>query len=63
MRDRFVVLGLGRPRSTWFGDVTRWANSASLPLEFVKCVSAEEAIAADVPLADAQGGLCSHQGD
>ncbi len=44
MRERFVVLGLGRPRSTWFGDVTRWANSASLPLEFVKCVSAEEAI-------------------
>jgi MinD-like ATPase involved in chromosome partitioning or flagellar assembly len=41
--DRYVVLGLARVRSPWFGDVARWATSAALPLDFVKVVSAEEA--------------------
>lgn len=40
--DRFVVLGLGAPRSSWFSDVARWATSGAVPLEFVKCVSASE---------------------
>lgn len=40
--DRYVVLGLGRPRSAWFRDVASWATAASLPAEFLKCVSAEE---------------------
>jgi MinD-like ATPase involved in chromosome partitioning or flagellar assembly len=40
--DRYVVLGLARPRAPWFGDVARWATSAALPVDFVKTVSAEE---------------------
>jgi hypothetical protein len=40
--DRYVVLGLAHPRSMWFREVGRWATAAALPLEFVKCVSAEE---------------------
>ncbi|MCU1453757.1 MAG: hypothetical protein JWN46_1903 [Acidimicrobiales bacterium] len=40
--DRFVVLALGHVRSPWFVDVARWATAGSLPIELVKCVSAEE---------------------
>lgn len=40
--DRYVVLGLGRARSSWFRDVAAWATAAALPAEFLKCVSAEE---------------------
>lgn len=40
--ERYVVLGLAPARAAWFRDVARWATSASLPLEFLKCVSAEE---------------------
>jgi MinD-like ATPase involved in chromosome partitioning or flagellar assembly len=40
--DRFVVLGLAHVRSPWFTDVARWATSGVLPIEFVKCVSAEQ---------------------
>jgi hypothetical protein len=40
--DRFVLLGLARPRAPWFSEVSRWATSAIVPAEFVKCVSAEE---------------------
>lgn len=40
--DRFVLLGLARPRAAWFSEVSRWATSAIVPAEFVKCVSAEE---------------------
>ena len=40
--DRFVVLGLARARSPWFGDVARWAMSAVIPADFVKCVSVDE---------------------
>jgi hypothetical protein len=43
MTERFVVLGLGQARSSWFGDLARIANAGGLPLEFVKCVSHEEA--------------------
>lgn len=41
--DRYVALGLARPRAPWFTDVARWASSAALPLEFVKCLSLDEA--------------------
>ncbi|HEX6235828.1 MAG TPA: hypothetical protein VFZ68_01470 [Acidimicrobiales bacterium] len=41
--DRYVVLGLARARTPWFGEVARWATSAALPVEFVKVVSVEEA--------------------
>jgi hypothetical protein len=40
--SRYVVLGLASVRSAWFRDVAQWANSSSIPAEFVKCVSAEE---------------------
>lgn len=40
--DRFVLLGLARPRATWFSEVSRWATSAIVPADFVKCVSPEE---------------------
>jgi hypothetical protein len=41
-RERYVVLGLAQARSPWFAEVARWATSAALPCEFVKCVSVEE---------------------
>ncbi len=41
--ERYVVLGLARPRAGWFQDLTRWATTAALPVEFVKCLSPEEA--------------------
>ena len=41
--ERYVVLGLGQARSPWFRDLARMATAGSVPLEFVKCVSHEEA--------------------
>lgn len=41
--DRYVVLGLAGVRARWFGDVARWSTTATLPVDFVKVVSAEEA--------------------
>jgi hypothetical protein len=41
--DRYVVLGLAGVRAAWFGDVARWATTATLPIDFVKVVSLEEA--------------------
>ena len=40
--ERYVLLGLARPRAAWFSEVSKWATSAIVPAEFVKCVSAEE---------------------
>lgn len=40
--ERYAVLGLASPRSPWFAEVSRWATASVLPLEFVKCVSADE---------------------
>lgn len=40
--SRFVVLGLALPRSPWFRSVAQWSNSASVPVEFVKCMSVNE---------------------
>lgn len=37
-----MVLGLALPRSGWFRSLAQWANAGSLPVEFVKCISAEE---------------------
>ena len=52
--DRWVVLGLARPRLPWFAAVGRDATSGALPADFLKCVSAEE-----VRLRLAQGRACS----
>lgn len=43
VHDRYVALGLARARSAWFTDVARWSTSAALPVEFVKCLSVDEA--------------------
>ncbi|MDQ1402573.1 MAG: hypothetical protein QOG03_889 [Actinomycetota bacterium] len=40
--ERYVVLGLAHPRSTWFRSVAQWANNGNIPAEFLKCVSPEE---------------------
>jgi hypothetical protein len=40
--DRYVVLGLARPRAPWFRSVGQWATSSAIPAEFLKCVSVEE---------------------
>ena len=40
--ERFVVLGLARPRSEWFRHVGQWATSAAIPAEFLRCVTVEE---------------------
>ncbi len=40
--DRFVVLGLAVARAAWFRSVAQWSNAASIPVEFVKCMSAIE---------------------
>ncbi|MDP9442559.1 MAG: hypothetical protein M3P34_10380 [Actinomycetota bacterium] len=39
---RFVVLGLAQARSPWFRSVAQWSNSGSIPVEFLKCMSAVE---------------------
>jgi hypothetical protein len=40
--ERYVALGLARVRTPWFTDVSRWATSGSLAMDFVKTVSAGE---------------------
>lgn len=40
--EHYLVLGLARPRSGWIGDLGRWSSSAALPVEFARCVSADE---------------------
>ncbi len=39
---RYVVLGLAPARAAWFREVGQWANAGAVPVEFVKCLSAEE---------------------
>jgi hypothetical protein len=43
MAERYVVVGLARSRCRWFGELARWATAAVAPIEFVKCLTAEEA--------------------
>ena len=42
MRERYVLLGLARARADWFAQVGRWATAASIPAEFVRCISVQE---------------------
>ena len=42
MGDRWVVLGLAPARSTWFGQLARWATAGTVPVELLRCQSAEE---------------------
>jgi len=41
--EHWVVLGLAHPRAQWFSELARWATTAAAPIEFVKCMSAQEA--------------------
>lgn len=43
MADRYVVIGLARSRCRWFGELARWATTAVAPIEFIKCLTADEA--------------------
>ena len=43
MSDRFVVLGLARSRQRWFSELARWSTNAVIPVEYVKCLTADEA--------------------
>ncbi len=43
--QRYVTLGIARPRSAWFASVAAWSNGAVVPIEFLKCVSAAEVLA------------------
>ncbi|MFT5203182.1 MAG: hypothetical protein ACI9C1_002579 [Candidatus Aldehydirespiratoraceae bacterium] len=40
--DHWVVLGLAHPRAGWFSELARWSTAAAIPVDFVKCVSADE---------------------
>ena len=40
--ERWVVLGLAHPRAGWFSELARWSTAAAIPVDFVKCVSANE---------------------
>lgn len=40
--DRWVVLGLAHPRVGWFSELARWSTAATVPVDFVKCVSPDE---------------------
>lgn len=40
--ERYVLLGIGRPRAAWFSRVGQWATSGAIPADFVRCVSAQE---------------------
>lgn len=41
--ERWVVLGLAHPRAPWFSAMARWSTAAAIPVDFIKCVSADEA--------------------
>jgi len=40
--EHYLVLGVARPRAAWFAEVGRWSSAAALPVDFVRCVSADE---------------------
>lgn len=42
MTGRYVVLGLARPRTPWFGEVGAWSAGGATPVDFVRCLTADE---------------------
>lgn len=40
--ERWVVLGLAHSRAAWFSTLARWSTSAAVPIDFLKCISANE---------------------
>ncbi len=60
--DTFVLIGVGRSRERWFSELGRWATTGAAPIDFVRCLSSEEALAvlgsgrrASALLVDARG--------
>jgi len=43
--EQWVILGLASPRAAWFSQLARWATDATIPVEFIKCLSADEVLA------------------
>ncbi|MEI7887433.1 MAG: hypothetical protein WCJ04_08580 [Actinomycetes bacterium] len=43
MTDRFVVLGLARSRCQWFSDLASWSSHAVAPIDYIKCLTCDEA--------------------
>lgn len=41
----YVLIGVGRSRERWFADVGRWSTTGAAPIDFVRCLSSEEALA------------------
>ncbi len=42
MGDRWVVLALAPARSAWFGQLAHWATAGTVPVELLRCQSADE---------------------
>ncbi|MEO5678784.1 MAG: hypothetical protein ABIS47_03860 [Acidimicrobiales bacterium] len=42
MGGRWVVLGLAPARSPWFGRLAHWATAGTIPVELLRCQSADE---------------------
>lgn len=60
--EQYVLIGVTRAREQWSADLVRWSTSGTAPLEFVRCLSADEAHAvlgsgrrASALLVDARG--------
>ena len=41
--DRYVIVGVATARAEWFRSTSQWATSSALPIEFLRCISADEA--------------------
>ncbi len=41
--EQFVLVGVARARERWSSDLARWSTSGAAPIEFVKCLTADEA--------------------
>lgn len=41
--NRFVIIGVATARADWFRSTSQWATSSALPIEFLRCVSVDEA--------------------
>lgn len=39
MRERYVLLALGRPRAGWFARLGQWATTGAVPCEVLRCMS------------------------
>jgi cellulose biosynthesis protein BcsQ len=41
--EQYVLVGVSRPREQWASDLTRWATSGAAPIEFIQCLTVDEA--------------------